>query len=45
MSAIAKIWGQNIIKGKRMYKEVPKRFKEDVKQYLIEVGHSELLED
>lgn len=45
MSAIAKIWANSILKGKKLYSEVPEKFREDVKAFLIEIGHDELLED
>lgn len=45
MSVIAKIWAESILKGKKLYSEVPEKFKEDVKSFLIQKGHDELLED
>lgn len=32
-----------IIKGKRYYEEVPREVKEDVKEYLLQMGREDLL--
>lgn len=40
---IVKLWANEIIAGRRMYKNVPIKLKEAVKNKLIEKGHEDLV--
>ena len=41
---MAKIYAALIIKGKKTFADVPERLKEEVKEVLTEMGHSEFTE-
>lgn len=40
---MAMLWAQQIILGKKEYKDVPRRLKEQVKEILIDSGMEELV--
>lgn len=39
---IAKLWANRIIAGSKLYKDVPAKLKEQVKEILVEMGHADL---
>lgn len=45
VSAMAPIYGNLIIKGRKVFSEVPATVKEDVREWLIDSGHEELAAD
>lgn len=42
---IAMLWANQIILGKKTYKQVPKLLKEQVREILIDAGMEELIEE
>lgn len=45
MKNIAKIWAKNIIEGNKTFDDVPAKLKEYVKEWLIEWGKEEYIEE
>ena len=43
MKNIAKIWAKNIVEGNKTFNDVPKKLKEYVKEWLIELGKEEFI--
>ena len=42
---MAEVYADLIIKGKKVYSEVPEKLKEQVKEILIRRGHPELIDE
>ena len=42
---MAKLWGDQIINGKKTFGQVPPLLKEPVREYLISVGREDLIEE
>ena len=40
---MAKLWGDQIIAGKKTYSQVPRLLRAQVRQYLIEQGREDLI--
>lgn len=45
ISAMAPIYGSLIVKGERVFSEVPAAIREDVRKWLVDNGHEELAVD
>lgn len=42
-STIAKLWANRIIAGLKTYDDVPPKLKEQVKEILVDLNHSDLI--